>query len=225
MARGQILPEEGGRGSTCSPARLWSVSKSSSRFAETPPSWGMHLPGQQVRAAAGPRCCRGTRKGSLTWVLAGTCRRKGFSPWAPSLAGSSGRKPGKTIAASQEQGSVCWVVACGQRLPQVSDPSSLGVVQEGASAVAADRFEVASDLLLKRPCFLPPIHFFLAPWFPLSTQGLGVSCSLGTPRPPLPEVHQDRLCGVRIKDTCCARREEGEHGILQWRVPKLSRSV
>lgn len=120
---------------------------------------------------------------------------------------------------------VCWVVACGQRLPQVSDPSSLGVVQEGASAVAADRFEAASDLLLKRPCFLPPIHFFLAPWFPLSTQGLGVSCSLGTPRPPLPEVHQDRLCGVRIKDTCCAHREEGEHGILQWRVPKLSRSV
>lgn len=70
-------PARGGRGSTCTPARLWSVSKSSSRFAETPPSWGMHLPGQEVRAAAGPRCCHGTRKGSLAWVLAGTCKRKG----------------------------------------------------------------------------------------------------------------------------------------------------
>ncbi|KAI1236741.1 hypothetical protein IHE44_0014994, partial [Lamprotornis superbus] len=73
-ARGE---REGGRGSTCTPARLWSVSKSSSRFAQTPPSWGMHLPGQEVRAAAGPRCCRRTSQGSLTRVLAATCKRKG----------------------------------------------------------------------------------------------------------------------------------------------------
>lgn len=72
-----------------------------------------------------------------------------------------------------------WVVACGQRLPQVSDPSSLAALREGTSAGAAGRFEAASDLLLKRPCFLPPVHFFLVPLLPLSTSGLGVSCSLG----------------------------------------------
>lgn len=75
---------------------------------------------------------------------------------------------------------VCWVVACGQRLPQVSDPSSLGVVQEGALAVAADRFEVASDLLLKRPCAVVSsqharLGSFLFPWNSQATLARGAS--------------------------------------------------
>lgn len=37
---------------------------------------------------------------------------------------------------------------------------------------------------------------------------LSASCSLGTPRPPLAEVHQDRLCRVRIMDPVeCTKRK------------------
>lgn len=60
-----------------------------------------------------------------------------------------------------------WVVPCGQSLPQVSDPFLLGAVWEGTPAVAAARFEAASDLL-KRPCFLLQINFFLVALFALS---------------------------------------------------------
>lgn len=131
---GQIPPGEGGRGSTCTPARLWSLSKASSRFAETPPCWGMHLPGREVRAC------------SLSWVLP-VPHQEGEPAGAPVSwqAVAGGRE--EIFPVSSLVGLIQWkesqekpllparsreqrrAVACGQRLPQVSEPSSPGPVR------------------------------------------------------------------------------------------------
>lgn len=197
MARGQILPEEGGvapahrRGSGASPRAAAGLLR---------------------RHPAGECTCPGRRRGLPPDRGAATAPGRGASPgsWQALARGREEIFPVGSLVCwiqwkeSQEKPllpawsrEVCRVVACGQCLLQVSDP-----FLPGSCAVAAGRFEAASDSLLKRPCFSPPIQFFLVVLFPLSTSGSGVSCSLGTPRPPLAEVHQDRLCGVRIMDAC-----------------------
>lgn len=147
--------------------------------------------------------------------------RKRFSPWTPSLAGSSGRKTRKNQAGG---GKCAGLSRVGSACRRWAIPSSLGAVREGALAAAAGRFEAASDLLLKRPCFLPPIYFFLCHCLLSAHKAWVFLIALEIPGHSWKGCIR-RLCGVRIIDACRAHREEGEHDILQWSMAKLCRSV
>lgn len=103
--------------------------------------------------------------------------------------------PAGKCAGLSRVGSVCrrWVI-----------PSSLGAVREGAPAGAAGRFEAASDLrLLRNPASCLQFVSSLCHCFLSARKAWEFLV-------PLAEVLQDRLCGVRIMDTCWAYREEEE---------------
>lgn len=137
--RGQILPGEGGRGSACTPAQLWRLSKASSSLLRRHPAGECTCPGERWELAAYCWCClrcvaSGRGAGRSTCFLAGDCRGNGrdfpLSSLFISIQWKESQEKPLLPAWSREQ---CWAAARGQSLLQVSEPSSLGPlrVREG----------------------------------------------------------------------------------------------
>lgn len=179
--RGQILPgeggKEGGRSGACTPARRWSLSKASSRFAETPPCWGMHLPRREVRARslssvlAAPQQEGQAAGAPVSWQAVAGGREEIFPvvSLVSSLRWKESQEKPLLPAGSRER---CRAVVCGQRLRQVSEPSSPGPmrVREGLYFTSScwQVWGLLQTYFLRHPAsclhIVSSLHHRVSPW-------------------------------------------------------------
>lgn len=159
--------------------------QASSRFAEPPPCWGMHLLGQGWGLTACRRRWRWrhTRKGQagapVSWQVPE--KGKGFSPWGPFASLIQQKKslktsvlPGRREEWCRQRVSCRWV-----SLAYWEGPCSgalCGKVHTLAVAVSKSGGCFASAS--KQICLLPPQHL-------LSALRHRAPCPLRSPRPPL----------------------------------------